>query len=54
MSIALKFLHEAGWNIFCQFDRNKIAGRISLKLSFNAEISPSHGNEFTVHHVVIS
>ena len=32
ITIALKFLHEARLNIYYQSDRNKNAGRVSLKL----------------------
>ena len=41
VTIALKFLHEARFNISYQFDRDKNTERISLKLSCN-EIGPDH------------
>ena len=49
ITVALKFLHEARLNISYQFDCNKNAVRVSLKLLCN-EIRLSHKSEFTVHH----
>ena len=52
ITITLKFLHEARLIISYQFDGNRNAGGVSLKLSCN-EITQSHGNEFTVRHVFL-